>query len=149
MSAFFARAPPEANISSFGHRTAHGIRGRFRLIDRAVITALRQRARKDEIYRKYASLQVKTELPAIDLAASDLARHVQESLARLTPQHQLIYQLSREEGLRLEEIAERLGLSKKTVSNTLSIIVAEIRSYLAAHKGQLEVWIIVFGLLKK
>lgn len=66
----------------------------------------------------------------IPMELYETIRLIGEAVSRLTPQQQHIFNLSREEGLDHAAIAERLGLSKKTVSNTITIILAHIRQYL-------------------
>ena len=48
----------------------------------------------------------------------------------MPPQRQTIYKLSREEGLSNDQIAERLGLQKKTVENHLNLALGDIRNML-------------------
>lgn len=55
---------------------------------------------------------------------------VRKALATLTPQQQEIYRLSREEGLSSSEIAQQLNISRGHVRNTISTILASIRTYL-------------------
>ncbi|MDR0995144.1 MAG: RNA polymerase sigma-70 factor [Tannerella sp.] len=49
------------------------------------------------------------------------------AVSRMPPQRQRIYRMSREEGLKNDEIATRLGLSKKTVENHLNLALGELR----------------------
>lgn len=51
------------------------------------------------------------------LMAQELERQTQHVIARLPKQQQLIFKLSREEGLTHKEIAQRLGISPNTVKN--------------------------------
>lgn len=57
-------------------------------------------------------------------------RLVKQAIQQLPPQTQKIYRLSREEGLKVTEIAEVLGLSSQTVKNTLSRALHNIKGYL-------------------
>lgn len=64
----------------------------------------------------------------------ETSRLVEEAIALLPPQARRIYLLSRQEGLKLAEIAEKTGLSLQTVKNTLSRALRSIREYLE-NKG--------------
>lgn len=48
-------------------------------------------------------------------------------------QRQLIYRMSREEGLNNNEIANKLGISKRSVENQLSIALKEIRQSISTY----------------
>ena len=52
---------------------------------------------------------------------------IRQTVSNLPPQKQQIYRLSRENGLSNEVIAQRLGISKRTVENHLSAILAILR----------------------
>jgi RNA polymerase sigma-70 factor (ECF subfamily) len=52
-----------------------------------------------------------------------------KAIASLSPQRQKVYQLSRREGLRIEEIAEEMKLSGNTVRNHLVEALRQIRQY--------------------
>lgn len=54
-------------------------------------------------------------------------------VSKLPPQQKLVYQLSREQGLRHEEIAQQLKLSPSTVKNHLIQALHTIREQLKAH----------------
>ena len=49
----------------------------------------------------------------------------------MPPKKKMIYKLSRIEGLSNEQIAEKLGIQKKTVENHLNIALNELRDALA------------------
>jgi RNA polymerase sigma-70 factor (ECF subfamily) len=53
------------------------------------------------------------------ITVQEIGRLVRESISALSPQAQRIYRLSREEHLKIPEIAARLGISPNTVKNTL------------------------------
>ncbi|HEY8958229.1 RNA polymerase sigma factor [Chitinophaga sp.] len=57
---------------------------------------------------------------------------IREAVAQLPPQRKKIYQLSREEGLKIQEIADRLQCSPSYVKNTLSAALSFIRGHLTA-----------------
>jgi RNA polymerase sigma-70 factor (ECF subfamily) len=64
------------------------------------------------------------------LHVNALKAAVQEAVNRLSPQRAKIYQLNRQEGWSVSEIAEHLSLSQQTVRNTLSSSLDFIREYL-------------------
>ncbi|MDR6339587.1 RNA polymerase sigma-70 factor (ECF subfamily) [Filimonas zeae] len=55
---------------------------------------------------------------------------VQEAILQLTPRSREIYELHRNQGLKVPEIAQQLGVAPQTVSNSLHQSVLRIRQYL-------------------
>jgi RNA polymerase sigma-70 factor (ECF subfamily) len=64
----------------------------------------------------------------ISLLESD--RLIQEAITLLSPQRQLVYRLSRLQGMNHQEIARKMQLSRNTVKNHLVQSLRFIRSYL-------------------
>ena len=60
-----------------------------------------------------------------------------EAVGQLPAQRRRIYQMSRDEGMKIPEIAERLGISPNTVKNTLVMSLGFIRKYLAERGHEL------------
>jgi len=54
-----------------------------------------------------------------------------QAVGRLPAQRRRVYQMSRDEGMKIGEIAELLGISPNTVKNTLVMSLGFIRKYLA------------------
>lgn len=58
---------------------------------------------------------------------------VEKAINQLSPQRRMVFRLSRYEGLKMEEIAQQLHLSRNTVKNHLAAALRFIRTYLARH----------------
>lgn len=64
------------------------------------------------------------------IEAQDLQLLIDMIVENMPTQRQTVYRMSREQGLSNDEIAERLGLQKKTVENHLNLALGEIRKML-------------------
>lgn len=71
---------------------------------------------------------------------------INQAIVQLSPQKQKIFRLSRYEGLRHDEIAEHMRISKSTVKNHLVETLRHIRSYLHQHSETLLVIIAAYWL---
>jgi len=60
-----------------------------------------------------------------------------EAVSRLPAQRRRIYQMSRDEGMKISEIAVQLDISPNTVKNTLVVSLGFIRKYLAERGHEL------------
>jgi RNA polymerase sigma-70 factor (family 1) len=58
---------------------------------------------------------------------------IEEAVSHLSPQQQKIYLLSRRDGLRYEDIARDLQLSRNTVKRHMSLALHAIESYVREH----------------
>jgi RNA polymerase sigma-70 factor (family 1) len=66
-----------------------------------------------------------------ELHLKEVSRLVSEAVGRLPHRRRRIYQMSRDEGMKIPEIADALRLSPNTVKNTLVTSLGFIRKYLA------------------
>jgi RNA polymerase sigma-70 factor (ECF subfamily) len=64
-------------------------------------------------------------------------QRVTQCLQMLTQQQQLVLNLSREEGLTHEQIADKLNLSKNTVKNHMVTALKKMREFI--KRGQLSI----------
>lgn len=110
------------------------------MVRNELISALRKIKKQEKDLQVF----IKTAVPA-DIhphhgdisAASEL---VKETLQQLPIRQQQIFRMSREDGMDHNAIADQLNLSKKTVSNTITIVLAHIRKQL--HKYDLLIIIL-------
>jgi RNA polymerase sigma-70 factor (ECF subfamily) len=64
------------------------------------------------------------------IAARETHKLINEAIQQLPPQQRTVYELSKQEGLKYDEIAELMHLSKNTVRNHLSEAMKTIRTFL-------------------
>ena len=64
------------------------------------------------------------------IAAREAHKLINEAIQQLPPQQRTVYELSKQEGLSYNEIAERMHLSRNTVRNHLSEAMKTIRIFL-------------------
>jgi len=65
----------------------------------------------------------------------DLAEKIEESIQALPEKRREIFRLSREEGLKYREIAEKLNISIKTVETQISLAIKTLRDNLKKYKS--------------
>ncbi|RAJ82111.1 RNA polymerase sigma-70 factor (ECF subfamily) [Chitinophaga dinghuensis] len=94
-------------------------------------------------FHKQAAARMTTSLPdslpeaAVNqveevVASRETLHLIKEAVDHLPPQRRKIYLMSREQGLKTQEIADKLQLSQSYVKNTLSAALNNIREFLQA-----------------
>ncbi len=69
---------------------------------------------------------------------------IEDAVEQLPPQQQKAYLLSRQKGLRHEEIASQLQLSRETVKRHISLALRAISSYVRAHAEKALLVVLTF-----
>ncbi|MFT4093766.1 MAG: RNA polymerase sigma-70 factor [Niabella sp.] len=90
-------------------------------------------ANKDKVLKDviWEEIQIADAInPADVMTTKKLQEKVEQLIGALPPQRQLIFQLSRDEGLSYEQIASRLDISKNTVRNQMIEALKFIRAQL-------------------
>lgn len=75
------------------------------------------------------------------LFAREIRLLIEMVVSEMPEQRQRIYRMSREQGVSNEEIASRLGISKRSVENQISLALKEIRQAITVYV------ILLFGML--
>lgn len=73
-------------------------------------------------------VEVDNETPYDDLIAHDLQLLIDLTVSNMPFQRRQIYRMSREQGMTNDEIADKLGIQKKTVENHLNLALKELRN---------------------
>lgn len=69
------------------------------------------------------------------LAYKEAQQRVDEALLTLSPQRRKAFELSRQKGLKLNEVAKAMGISFHTANHHLRAALAQIREYMIKHVG--------------
>jgi RNA polymerase sigma-70 factor (ECF subfamily) len=83
------------------------------------------------------------------LALKEIQRQLLQALAKLTPQQRLVFSLSREKGLKYEEIAAELNISPSTVKNHMIDALRILRQHFHSSSSFLlmgSLWLILDSL---
>jgi RNA polymerase sigma-70 factor (ECF subfamily) len=96
-----------------------------------------------QVFRHYKKLSLERKLLSLiaqsptfrnitdeTVLAHESSRLINEAIAKLPPQQQLVFRLSKVDGLSREQIAEQLHISPNTVKNHLADAIKSIKSHL-------------------
>ncbi len=107
----------------------------FTISKRLVLDSLRKatssQALREKLMLKISENHNETEESII---LSDLMAFAEKAIRELPRQQQVVFRLSRFEGLSYEEIGERLNLSKNTVKNHLVVALKTLKTQLASQE---------------
>ncbi|MFY0253813.1 RNA polymerase sigma factor [Chitinophaga sp. 30R24] len=83
------------------------------------------------------------------LQSQDYYQLIDQAISRLPRQKQLVFNMSRQEGLSHLEISQRLGLSKSRVNNILVEALKYVKSFLERHAHFLPLfcWLVAWNRL--
>lgn len=110
-----------------------------------VISALRKKVAK--ICEEPKDLLEDQLVPDKQMQYKETYKLVMEGMARLTPQQQLIFKMSRLEGLSYMDIATRLNLSKNTVKGHMVLALNFLRTFIRDQLGHTLVYLPVLHFL--
>jgi len=90
-----------------------------------------------------ASGPVTAATPATQLMSKEVRAFIRETVDRLSPQQKTIFLMSREEGLKHEEIARRVGISVSTVKTHMGLALKFLRDEISGAYGPSAIAIFV------
>lgn len=105
---------------------------------RSVRNACINQLNHQKVKQAYISDQLKEsienhQLEADPMVQSELQRKIPECMSKLPTERQRIFRLSREDGLKYREIAEKLGISIKTVEAQMGKALANLKECLKEY----------------
>ena len=110
--------------------------------------ALRRLATEDafitELTRKTGWEEDNTTLN--DLSFNELERALQKAVSNLTPQQQKVFELSRMQGLKHEQIAERLEISRDTVKKHMTDALRHIRLQMGSPENLVRLTLLIVAI---
>lgn len=106
----------------------------FILARNHIFDTLRKRSREEQFTKQLADhFKQRPDNPEQKLLGKESANLIQQAISNLPEQQRLVYLLSRDKGLRQEEIAEQLGISRNTVRNHMARALQSLREFLQNH----------------
>jgi len=119
----------------------------FKLAQNQAINAFKRKTNEMRILSK---IQKQADIcgasPVENMDCKDVQNLVNDILKKLPPQQKIIFKLSREYGLKHEEIAHQLKISPSTVKNHLILALHTIRQYLRSNLDIADFCILVMLL---
>jgi RNA polymerase sigma-70 factor (family 1) len=85
-------------------------------------------------------------VPANKAELKELEELIEQGIRNLPPQQQKAFRLSRFKGLKHEQIAAEMGISKFSVKSHIVRAIAALRRHLEDHQDKLQViiWVLLF-----
>ncbi|MBS1602369.1 MAG: RNA polymerase sigma-70 factor [Bacteroidetes bacterium] len=131
------KLPAIENIQAYLRRMAHNL----------ALKGFQAVAREGLIEHQLARQQSPQQAADDGLLSREVQRQINQLIDQLTPSQRKVFLLSREEGLKQQEIADRLGLNLVTVKRHMVDALKVIREGLSQHYGtQAVVLFIIFRL---
>lgn len=117
----------------------------YQMARNQVINSLKRMAKETLILDELVKTREAVRMDAEDrLNVQEVNKHLHSALEKLTPRQKLVYTLSRDKGLKHDEIARFLGISPSTVNNHLIEALRLIRQQLSARPEAFTIFISCF-----
>src|SRR5690625_1118073 len=120
----------------------------FQITHHKVVDHLRKKAKNQSLRQEMWEV-IEEKQKAVDqvLIEKEYFDHLKKAKENLSPQQQIIFEMSRNEGLSHRKIAEKLGLSQNTVKNHMVAALKTLREYMLTHSDIiLPIFILIYML---
>ena len=101
-----------------------------------------------KVRKQYASKVMESSQQEIDpeqyYMEVDLMKRIEKSIESLPPKRQEIFRLSREQGLKYHEIADKLNISVKTVEAQMGLALKHLRNELKEFSNHMVSLLLIF-----
>ena len=129
------------NIDQFGGYV-------YRMAQNRVINSLKRMAKETLILEMLGKMQGEATTGAEEqMSEKETWQHLRSALDKLTPKQKLVFTLSREQGLKHEEIAAYLNISPSTVNNHMIEALRQLRQQLLISPTTCTILLIVLLFL--
>jgi RNA polymerase sigma-70 factor (family 1) len=115
----------------------------FRAAQNQAVNSFKRSMTENYILKKNPVAEMASNSIEADLEYKLLQTKLNEVVKKLPPQQQLVYTLSREQGLKHEEIAKQLNLSVSTVKNHMVQALKTIKEFLRSNLEIDEVLLLI------
>jgi RNA polymerase sigma-70 factor (family 1) len=117
----------------------------LRLTRNHVLNGLKRKAHEEALLRKIRAGLSDNHQPTEEAVQyRELERQLQQAITRLPHQQQRCYLLSRDEGMKHDEIALSLGISQETVKKHIMAAIQSIKKYLTRNGNLLPEFFLFF-----
>ena len=114
-----------------------------------LLNVLRGIAREKACLERHRELaETFTPAPETEYMQKESRLVLEEAVLHLPPRQRTIYQLNQRHGLKLNEVADQLNLSRNTVRNHLFRAMLFIRDYVRRHGGEIGIFFLCTGTLQ-
>ncbi|NML22561.1 RNA polymerase sigma-70 factor [Pseudoflavitalea sp. G-6-1-2] len=121
------------NFNAYLHRIAHS----------KVYRSLQRVAREELVLQHLKQQGTPVDEAGKPLLSKEITHFIQSLVEQLTPRQREVFLLSREEGLKYEEIAQRMGIGFETVKSHLANALKFLRSEIGKQYGSQAIAILI------
>src|SRR6186713_1213977 len=111
-----------------------------------LFNALRRLATEEAFIKELSSIPTQQNDAIDDMAVDELQLALQCAVSTLSPQQRRIFELSRVEGLKHEQIAEKLNISRETVKKHMTDALQRIRMQMKTHESLVNLSILLLSV---
>lgn len=107
----------------------------FTIAKNLIINKVRKKVAEPRVFDTIVEHSAQDESTENEIIYRDITSVAERAIQNLPAQRQLVYNLSRKDGLTYEEIGTQLGISSRTVEAHLRKALKSIREFLHLHTG--------------